>query len=205
MYNIALEYDDASPSHPIGPRMWQLLQGFKDNYPDYKVTLFTVPAEVRWGKGHTLRHEDYKAWVKVAKKAYEQGWLNFALHGFTHVPKEFETLTYESAYKRISWGKELFESCGLPLLPIFKAPNWLISEAAEKAAEDLGFTVVKDLYYDWNLKDRVPRPSEFGDKIIIGHGHVQDGDGCFNGISETSPIVRQLPSDTKFYFLDKAL
>lgn len=204
-YKIALEYDDASPSHPIGPRMWELLQGFKENYPDYKVTLFTVPVELRFGKANLLWHEDYKPWVNTAKKAYEQGLVKFALHGFNHIEKEFEKLTYEEAHKRIEWGKQLFEKVELPLLPIFKAPNWAISDEAKKAAEDLGFKVVEDLYYGWNLKDRLPKPAEFKDKIIIGHGHVQDGDGCNNGIAETSKNVRALPSDTKFYFLDEAI
>lgn len=205
MYNIALEYDDASPSHPLGPRMWELLQSFREHYPEYKVTLFTVPCELRFGKAKTMRAEEFQAWVKVARKAYDQGWLNFALHGFNHIEKEFESLTYEQAHKRIEFGKQVFEGCDLPLLPIFKAPNWAISAEAEKAAQDQGFTVVKDRYYQWNLKDRLPRPSEYGDKIIIGHGHVQDGDGCNNGISETRKNVMQLPEDTKFYFLNEAL
>lgn len=204
MYKVALEADDASPSHPIGPRMWELIQDFTEHY-DYKITLFTVPSELRWGKAKTLRDPDFKSWVDTAKKAYDKGWVNFALHGFTHVPKEFENLTYDDAYKRIKFGIELFESCDLPLLPIFKAPNWLISEEAEQAVKDHKFTLVKDLYYDWNLKDSLPRETENGDKIIIGHGHIQDGDGCNNGLSETRKNVMQLPSDTKFYFLNEAL
>lgn len=204
-YKVAIEYDDASPSHPIGPRMWELLQSFREHYEGYKVTLFTVPSELRWGKAKTMRDKEFAQWVKVAKKAHDQGWLAFALHGFTHIEKEFGDITYEDAYKRIQFGKEIFESCELPLLPIFKAPNWALSAEGRKAAEDHGLKVVDNLYYQWNLKDRLPRPAEFGDKIIIAHGHIQDGDGCNNGLAETRHTVMKLPSDTKFYFLDEAI
>lgn len=205
MYNIACEYDDASSSHPIGPIMWDIFEKFREHYPEYKVTLFTVPSELRWGKIHKSDSEEYKSWAKICQKAYDQGWARFALHGLTHVEREFENLSYEDAYKRIQFGKEIFDKVGIPYDPIFKAPNWFISEAAEKAAKDHGLTVVHDRYYQWNLKDRLPRPSEFGDKIIIAHGHIQNGDGCNNGLSETRQNFMQLPSDTKFYFLNEAL
>jgi predicted deacetylase len=204
-YKIAIEYHDASPSHPLGPRMWDILESFREHYPDYKVTLFTVPSELRFGKAQTMRHDGFKPWVKIAKKAYDQGWVRYALHGFTHVPREFENLTYEDAAKRIQFGKEVFESCEIPLEPYFIAPNWFVSEAAEKAVEDAGFTVLKDRYYQWNLKDRLPQPAEFGDKIIIAHGHIQDGDGCDNGLFETRGRILELPTDTTFHFLGEAL
>lgn len=205
MYNIALEYDDSSVSHPIGPRMWDILETFREHYEGYKVTLFTVPSELRWGKIFKSTDEQYKLWAHTAKKAYDQGWCRFALHGLTHVPEEFRSLTYDEAKKRIEFGMQIFEAVGLPLEKIFKAPNWYISEEAEKAAKDLGFKVMHDRYYQWNLKDALPRPSEFGDKVIIGHGHIQDGDGCNNGLSETRKNVMQLPSDTKFIHLIDAI
>lgn len=201
MYRVALEYDDASVTHPIGPRMWDILESFREHYPDFKVTLFTIPMELRHGKIIKTDDVEYKNWAKICKKAYDQGWCRFALHGFNHVEREFEHLTYEQAAKRIELGMAIFDKVGIPIDPIFKAPNWFISEAAEKAAVDAGFKVVKDRYYQWNLKDRLPRPAEFGDKVIIGHGHIQDGDGCFNGLSETKHRVMELPSDTKFHHL----
>ena len=99
--------------------MWELLQTFHEHYEGYKVTLFAVPSELRYGKSQTMRHEDNKPWVSAAKEAIDQGWVKFALHGFTHIPKEFETLAYEDAAKRIEFGKQVFESIGIPLLPIF--------------------------------------------------------------------------------------
>jgi len=185
--------------------MWEILQSFKEHYEDYKVTLFTVPLELRFGKIVKSTDVEYKNWAKVAKKAYDQGWCRFALHGFNHIEKEFEHLDYEQAQKRIAFGKEIFENVGIPLEPLFIAPNWLISEEAEKAVTDAGFKVLHDRYYQWNLKDRIPRETEHGDKIIIAHGHIQDGDGCNNGLAETRHTVMQLPSDTRFYFLHEAL
>lgn len=204
-YRISIEYDDASPSHPMGPRMWELLQNFHEHYEGYKVTLFAVPSELRFGKAQTMRHEDFKPWVDAAKEAIKQGWLAFALHGFTHIEKEFENLSYEDATKRVSFGKQIFESIGIPLLPIFKAPNWALGKEAREAVTDAGFQVVDDHYYQWNLKDPLPRPAEFKEEVIIAHGHVQDGDGVDNGIKETSSRIMDLPTDTEFFFLDESL
>tara|TARA_R110000868_G_C10972640_1_gene770677 strand:- start:14494 stop:15111 length:618 start_codon:yes stop_codon:yes gene_type:complete len=205
MYNISIEYDDAGPAHPIGPRMWDILENFREHYPDFKVTLFTIPLDLRHGKIVKSTDEEYKSWAKIAKKAYDQGWCRFALHGFNHIEREFEHLTYDEAKKRIEFGKAVFESVGIPIDPIFKAPNWFISSEAERAVKDAGLKLVKDRYYQWNLKDRLPRPVEFGDKVIIAHGHIQDGDGCFNGLSETKHRVMELPSDTKFIHLIDAI
>lgn len=208
---VAIEYDDASPKHPIGPRMFELLQKFRDHYPGYKVTLFTVPWEIRFGKPLNLLQDDAKNWVAAAKEASDQGWMFFALHGLTHIgpneqspytPPEFSELDYETAKKRIQAGKDIFEKAALPLLPIFKAPHWAVSQEAKQAAEDVGFTVVEDKYYHWNLRDPLPKTAK---GTIIAHGHVQDGDGCFNGIDETKDHIFQLPTDTVFLNLQEAL
>lgn len=208
---IAIEYDDASPAHPMGPRMFDILQTFREHYPKYKVTLFTIPWEIRFGKPLNLCQPDAKQWVSAAKEANEQGWMFFALHGLTHigpseqnpmVEPEFASMPYDIAKKRIQAGINIFKKAGLPLLKIFKAPHWQISDEAERAAKELGFKVVKDKYYNWNLRDPLPKKPK---DPIIAHGHIQDGDGCFNGLEETRQNVFQLPTDAQFLSLDKVV
>lgn len=205
MLKIAIEYDDAGVSNPAMLAAWERLQSIKEHFPNFKVTLFLVPWEIRFGKPKSIVNPDFKVWLETLKKAQDDGWVRYALHGLTHLPKEFAELDYANAHKRIKAGRDICKLGGLDLLPIFKAPNWLVSPAAKKAAEDLEFKVVEDGYYHWNLRDQHPKETEFGDKIIIGHGHIQDGDGCFNGVCETSANILALPSDTEFYFLDEAL
>lgn len=211
---LSIETDDASVHNPAMLRALDQLEKYRQNYPDFKITFFFIPWECRYGQTTSLVHEENKHWLKTFKKMHEQGWAKFAIHGLTHIgpsdenptaPAEFQELTYESAYKRIKGAKDIMEKAELPYLPIFKAPNWAINEEGRKAVKDHDLQLVEDKYYDWNLRDPMPKETEFKDKIIIAHGHVQDGDGCYNGICETMPKLRQLPTDTEFYFLDEAI
>jgi predicted deacetylase len=210
---IAIEYDDFSPTNPAVLPAIEVLHNIREHYEGFKVTMFTIPWECRFGKTISLVHEECKPFVKVMKKMYDDGWMQYALHGLTHIgpseenphtAPEFANLTYDSAYKRIKGGKDIFELIDVPLLPIFKAPNWAISQEGEQAVKDHGLQLVKDRYYHWNLKDPMPKQTEFGDKIVIAHGHVQN-DVCRNGIQETSHKLMNLPEGTEFYFLDKAI
>jgi len=202
---VSVEADDWSAANPANLLAIEAIEAIREHFPDYKITMFTVPWEIRFGKPMSIVSPEKKEFVKLCKTAHERGWMKFALHGLTHLPHEFEEITYEHARKRIKAGEDIFRLAGLPLLKIFKAPNWSLSPAGKLAAEDLGYRVVEDRYYDWNLMDMPPKETEFKDKIVIAHGHIQDGDGCNNGISETKKNVMMLPKNTKFYFLDEAL
>lgn len=205
MYRIAIELDDASSSQPAMLPAYERLAEIRQHFPDFKVTLFLVPWEIRFGKTVPIAHTSEKNWADAFLSAQQDGWMKFALHGLTHMPHEFGEITYETALKKVKAGKEVCERIGLDLLPIFKAPNWSLSAEGKKAVEELGFQVVEDRYYQWNLRDPLPKETEFGDKIIIAHGHIQDGDGCFNGVCETSQKLLSLPTDTTFHFLNEAL
>lgn len=204
---LVLEYDDWGPTHPLAITGFEYLEKIKDHFPEFKVTMFTIPMDIRFKRPSHLTHDEFKTILAAYQKAYEDGWMRFALHGLTHLPMEFEELGYEEAKKRIIVGERIFQEAELPLEKIFKAPNWAISKEAKEAAEDLGYTVVEDLYYDWNLKD--DRPGAKDNDVIIAHGHVQNGsmlingkeDGCYNGIEETMPKLMDLPTDTQWLFL----
>lgn len=208
---IAVEYDDWGPSHPIAIPAFEYLEQIKDHFPEFKVTLFTIPMDIRFNGPSHLTKKGYERWLEACRKAYDDGWMRFALHGLTHMPMEFAELNKETAHKRIVVGKRIFEEAELPLEPIFKAPNWAISKEAKEAAEEEGFTVVEDLYYNWNLKDAKPMEAEAD--VIIAHGHVQNGsmdingkpDGCYNGIEETMTNLMSVDTDTEWLFLTPEL
>ena len=87
---------------------------------------------------------------------------------------------------------------GVNYAKIFKAPNWTISAEAERAAKDMGFLVVKDHYYNWNLKDEMPKKKY---NILVVHGHVQND--CGNGLEEVMPKLLKIPIGTEFMFLSE--
>lgn len=194
---IALEFDD------FGPRNSNLsyLEELKEHYPDFKVTLFTVPWEIRFGGQAPITLPEFEPWVRAVKNADD--WIEIALHGLTHGPLEFGEISYDGAKKRITVAEKMFENRGIKLAKIFKAPQWALSKEGKQAAEDMGYKVVEDHYYPWNLKDDLTDELRKREDIIVAHGHVQNTMG--NGTEEVMPRLMKLPPDTKFYKLSEAI
>jgi len=197
---IALEFDDFSPRNTS----FGVLEDIKDHYPKFKVTMFTVPWEIRFGEQTPITESKFTPWVEALKKS--EDWLEIALHGMTHAPLEFAELSMEAAHKRIVVGQKMFENRGIKLAKVFKAPQWEISQGAIDAANELGFDVCHDHYYNWNLAEECPftkEQIEKDDGIIIAHGHVQRV--CGNGLEEVAHRILQLPPETEFIFISEAL
>lgn len=194
-----LDLDDFSPmNNNIG-----LMEKLKDRYPDFKITLFTVPWEIRWkadGAGTPITDKRWKPWVEAVKSAVEEGWMEIAIHGLTHGPKEFHKLGYDEARKRIIVGQKMFENVGIKTCDLFKAPQWLISQEAIPAVADTGMRLVEDHYYNWNIKDEAP-----DEKHVIGHGHIQNDPQFPNGLEESYFRLTKLPAKTKWVFLSEVL
>lgn len=196
---IALEFDDFSPRNSN----FGILEDLMDHYEHFKVTMFTVPWEIRFGQQTPITQAAHDPWCEAVKKCK---WLEIALHGMTHAPLEFAEITTEEAHKRIVIGEKMFINKGIKLAKIFKAPQWEISKEATKAANDLGYDVVHDHYYNWNLADECPfTPEQIknDEGTIIAHGHVQRV--CGNGLEEVAHKIMKLPPDVEFIFLSEAL
>lgn len=194
---VAIEYDDFGPVNSN----FGILENFKEHYPNFKVTMFTVPWEIRFGRNlqesSPITLPKFKPFVDAIN---ECDWIEIALHGLTHAPLEFAELSYKAAMQRIVIGMKMFENVGIKnFAKIFKAPQWEISEEAEQAAKDMGFLVLHDQYYNWNLANDKPNANAV--EPFIMHGHVQDV--CDNGMAETMHRVLKLPVDTEFKFLSE--
>lgn len=197
---IALEFDDFSPRNSN----FGILEDIKDHYEHFKVSMFTVPWEIRFGQQTPITQPEHKPWCEAVKRSSD--WLEIVLHGMTHAPMEFAELTTEEAHKRIVIGEKMFANREIELKKVFKAPQWAISPQAVKAANELDYDVVHDHYYNWNLADECPFTKEQiknDDGIILAHGHVQRV--CGNGIEEVAHRIMQLPPDIEFIFLSEAL
>lgn len=201
---IAIEYDDFSPRNSN----LAILEQIKEHYPGFKVTMFTVPWEIRFGQQTPITDKDFAPWVEAVNA--HKDWIEIAVHGLTHLergpkgnPAEFEKISADETWKRITVAEKMFVNRGIDFVKIFKAPQWLLSKAGKEKLEEMGYTVVEDGYYNWNLKDEFPHKlAEKGD-LIIGHGHVQGV--CGNGMEETLEKIMRLPVDTKFLTLSEAL
>ena len=194
---IALEYDDFSPKNTH----FELLEELREHYPGFKVTMFIVPWEVRFGEQTPITQPEYAAFVKACKQSTD--WLEIAVHGLTHAPMEFAELSEEGARKRLVIGEKMFENREMKIAKIFKAPFWALSKEGKIAAEKLGYKVVEDHYYNWNLVDDFPQEVADRGDVIIAHGHVQNVVG--NGMEETFSKLMKLPPDTTFYKLSEVL
>ena len=118
---IALEYDDFGPVNSN----FGLLEKLHETYPNFKVTLFTVPWDIRWAHGITgsvlqeaaaITKPDYKAWVDAVNDCKD--WIEIAIHGLTHAPMEFAELSYEAAMKRMVIGMKMFQNKILAILSL---------------------------------------------------------------------------------------
>ena len=194
---ISLDCDDFSPLN----HRFDLLEQLSLRYKGFKVTMFTVPWEIRiepQKKGTPITDKEYEPWVDAVRRGVDGGWLEIAIHGLTHAPSEFHHLTYEEAKNRVLTGQKMFANVGIDYVKMFKAPYWQISKEGKQAIEDLGVKVVEDGYYNWNIKDKMPK----GDKIIA-HGHVQNVVG--NGLEESMGRLIKIPRGAKWQFLSQSI
>lgn len=147
---------------------YDLLMTLKENDEAFKATLFTIPR-----KCSTSLLRRYQA---------HRDWLELAAHGWWHTTGETLSWTVEEAEEKMRAAEEMgIDARG------FKAPKWIISEAAREAARNLG-------WYIADHKSNRFRPQQPGDRIYITdlklrngkearlHGHTRNVSG--NGIEE---------------------
>jgi hypothetical protein len=195
---VALEADDFNP---VNHRL-DVLRKLRDRYDDFKITMFTVPWDIRYETekgGAPITDERFTEWVNIVRHGVDDGWLEIAVHGLTHAPREFEGMEKKQADARITFAEKFLKDAKIPFVKIFKAPQWLLSEEAKKAVEDRGYKVVEDGYYNWNFKDDFPVELD----EVIGHGHVQNV--CDNGLDEALLRLVQIPEEYKFKFISEVL
>lgn len=196
---VTLDLDDYSPmNNHMG-----LLEKLREKYNGFKVTLFTVPWEIRWkgkGKGTPITDKMYAPFVEATKQAVADGWMEIAIHGLTHHPREFENLSYDMAKKRVMIAQKMFENVGIKTCDLFKAPQWLISAEAIPAVIDCGMRLVEDHYYNWNIMKEMP-----DEQKLIAHGHIQDDPAWPNGLEQSFFRLTKIPTNADWKFLSEVL
>lgn len=170
--------------------------------PNFKVTLFTIPAYV------TLEMAD---WLRA-----NQGWVETAMHGFYHTSNyECENWTYEDMDQYADKVAAAFP--GLFTYG-FKAPGWQISDACLEWLQDHGWWVADQSYNNARRGAMLPAyvnnngvfttylPSDMDDHVVIEawHGHTWDcvGNGIYETFDELSEVVKNAQD---FQFISEVL
>lgn len=172
---MVFDWDDHHPGNDAMPRL-ELLKQLR---PDFKATLFTIPA---------LSPDE---WVDA-----HPDWVELVPHGWLHgdPPSDggeckFWTDRTARAFIRLIGTRSTRWARG------FKAPGWQISDATYRALADAGWWIA-----DQHLEDnrRPPMPTYFYEDGHW-HGHVQNV--CGNGLQETwNTVVELVRSAESFDF-----
>lgn len=174
---MVFDFDDHHPGNDAMPYMHRL----KATRPDFKATLFCIPA---------LADDDY--WNSLPD------WIEVVAHGWTHPhPREAEHWAYDQSVDvLLSLPERMRQTRG------WKSPGWLTSPGMYRALDELGWWIA-----DQHLADSI-RPKTLDTYLwedgFNVHGHVQDV--CGNGLRETWPTLCEVvESATSFEFASEAV
>ena len=145
---MIVDFDDFSQDN----NRLDILFKIKAICPDFKVTLFTVPAECS---------------KEFCREVAKLDWVQLALHGEHHTHIECSTWTKEHTLEVL----DRYEKWGC-FQKIFKPPYWAGSEGLNEALKERGYILAQNKQTDY------PNLYLLNENSI--HGHIQDV--CGNGI-----------------------
>jgi hypothetical protein len=181
-----------------------LLIKLKEHYPDFKVSLFTIPYDVNFEKqveARILRKDT----LKQIKKNLD--WMEIIPHGLTHMDNEFEKCDYSTFNLSVEAMDEVFKKDGLPYAKGFCAPFWLWNKDVVQALDDLDWWGAIDRDQPEMLKTKktytythsLDEPFwKSNSQILNLHGHV-DGRSK-NDLEFNFVQLFKLPSNVEWHF-----
>ena len=164
--------------------------------PNFKATLFAIPAEITY---------ELAEWCRA-----NNSWIELAVHGIFHTNNyECANLTYDEFDRLLKPLKTILETY---FVKGFKAPGWQISDDIYRWLQDYGWWVADQAYNNDRRPTEMPayvntngsfsvwRPGEpLGQQVNGKHHHVWDCEG--NGVYQSSDEIRsylQGVSECKF-------
>ena len=177
---MIFDFDDWSEKYDCRRELERL----REVNPNFKVTLFTIPAEFT---------ADMSIWAES-----NNDWVELAVHGWTHEPNtECQDWTYDQCMNCL---KKALHLGGF--VKGFKAPGWQISDGCYKALLELGFWVADQHYNDERRPKDLP---VYHVEENSYHGHTWDC-GCDNGIYENwNNIVKKVKEAKNFKFISEVI
>lgn len=201
---VILDLDDFSV---LRNRM-DLLTTLKDHYPNFKVSMFTIPFDAEY-ETSMLRIERDKALTWIHNNL---DWIEIIPHGLTHIPREFEAPDKETVEMAFEAIQDTFENDGLPYVNGFKAPQWLWNKevvdwldennwwgAVDRNQPEM-LTPKRHYVYDYSIHE----PFWESDKEVLKlHGHMSLPSE--NNLEDCITNLFKLPNDVEFEFVSQHL
>lgn len=177
-----------------------LLLKLKEHFPNFKVSMFTVPYEKKEDWGPTLIHDEN---LKEIKK--HLGWIQIIPHGLHHDGREARNWDYE-IFKHKIFPEIIAGLSALPFEKGFCAPHWDWNSGVVKYLDEIGWwgAVLRE---DKMLKTKrfyrythlLNEPFWESDLPVLKlHGHVY---GTKNDIGLCFNNLLKLPKDTTFEYV----
>jgi hypothetical protein len=175
-------------------RRWKILNDIKAKYPDFRVTMFTIPMRCSW------------KWLRMVK--FDYPWIENAVHGTDHSIQD--TYLRGGAARRIS---EVYD----PEFYVkgFKAPKWLVGEESYNDLRRCGFWVATNkshvftsdhdsLNYRYDSGKELIKDTLYDNKDFISfHGHITESP---NGIENLEQMILDMwESDQQFKFISEVM
>lgn len=128
MQKVALSLDDFSVLNNRLDLLWRL----REHYPNFKVSLFTIPNDIK----HKAGNRD-EALIRI-KECLD--WIQIIPHGLKHNSSEAKKWDYWTFKDKIMPAiKETFDKDGLPFEKGFKAPHWDWNKGVVRALDEEGW------------------------------------------------------------------
>lgn len=187
-----------------------LLMAIKEHYPDFKVSMFTVPFDVKSESRVQRMYHD-----QLAEQIRQNlDWIQIIPHGLTHMGPphsrpEFENVDYyEMRDLIIPAIDEAFKKDGLPYEKGFCAPYWVWTEGVVKALDEAGWWGAADRNQPDMLRTKkvytythsLEEPFWLSTNEVLNlHGHI---DGVSkNDLEATLLNILKLPADVEWKFV----
>lgn len=171
---MTFNWDDFEKTNNRLDLLWKL----KELRPDFKATVFAIPA-----------NSDFDFWESVPD------WLELAVHGWQHLTS---TEAHDWKYDKMN---KILPSLHPRFVHGFKAPGWQISDETFRWLKDHSWWVA-DQPYNRSRRPKGIRYYEIGEGNW--HGHIQDV--CGNGLEETwSQVVEKVRNADEFKFVSEVV
>lgn len=202
MKKVALDLDDFSV---LNNRM-DLLLKVREHYPDFKVSLFTIPFDAQIESNPQARTLRDKSLELIHKNL---DWIQIIPHGLTHMQNEMANVDYYQFRDLVLPAiDEAFTKDGLPYVKGFKPPYWLYNADVVRVLDERGWFTATDRNQPEMLKGKrnyqythsleEPFFESTKDTILL-HGHI---DGVSkNDLEENFLNLFKFKEDIEWHFI----
>lgn len=183
----------------VYPRM-DLLLKLKNHFPNFKVSLFTIPFNEKKDWGPSLLRKDN---LKEIKSNLD--WMQIIPHGFVHDGSEMRKMTYDQFALTSLLIQDAFDDDGLPYEKGFCSPHWRQSEGVTEVLNTIGWwgAVLREgketpnRFYRYDFLANEPF-WESDKEVLKIHSHLY---GTKNDLGRCFPNLLKLPRDTEWHYV----